>query len=169
MTDRDAILRTYDFNLNYARMLVEDVPEEKMADQPAANGHAVPNHAAWVIGHIAFSGNFFGGMLLGAKPACPPEWKELFGNGSKPVTDRARYPDKATLLKALEQMHANVADAYRNADEATLAKPTPVEGLAGPFPTVGELVAFGLTAHDATHLGQLSAWRRAMGLPSVFG
>ena len=33
--------------------------------------------------------------------------------------------------------------------------------------TVGELVAHLMTTHPAFHLGQLSTWRRANGLPSV--
>jgi hypothetical protein len=33
---------------------------------------------------------------------------------------------------------------------------------------VGALVSFYLGGHVMNHVGQLSAWRRAMGLPSAF-
>jgi hypothetical protein len=36
------------------------------------------------------------------------------------------------------------------------------------LPTAREAVAFLLTAHLADHLGQLSAWRRMIGLPPLF-
>jgi uncharacterized damage-inducible protein DinB len=33
------------------------------------------------------------------------------------------------------------------------------------FPTVGDQMVFMMTAHEMDHLGQMAAWRRAMGLP----
>jgi len=37
------------------------------------------------------------------------------------------------------------------------------------LPTRGDLLAHILTTHEATHLGQLSAWRRQLGFPPVRG
>jgi hypothetical protein len=99
----------------------------------------------------------------------PAGWDELFGNKSKPLSDAGKYPDKPTLLAALEQSHARLAEAFEHADDAALARENPWEGLRRMFPTVGDLCTFMLTSHETTHLGQLSAWRRAMGLGSVFG
>ena len=163
---KSAILTTYAFNLTYARKLVEDVPADRMCEQPSIDGKAVPNHAAWVIGHLANTCDF-AGKLLGLEPAGPHEWAQLFGNRSSPVPDPSRYPDKDALLKALEEGHARVASAFTQVDQARLS----ARSEAGPaqfFPTVGEMVTFIMTAHEATHLGQLSAWRRAIGLKSVF-
>ena len=39
-----------------------------------------------------------------------------------------------------------------------------VEKSRGHFPTVGDFVIFLMTAHEMDHLGQIAAWRRAMGL-----
>ena len=35
------------------------------------------------------------------------------------------------------------------------------------FPTIGDIVTSVMTSHIAVLPGELSAWRRAMGLPSV--
>ena len=32
------------------------------------------------------------------------------------------------------------------------------------FPTVGDFAIFLMTAHEMDHLGQIAAWRRAMGI-----
>jgi hypothetical protein len=32
------------------------------------------------------------------------------------------------------------------------------------FPTIGDHIVYMITAHQVDHLGQLAAWRRAMGL-----
>jgi hypothetical protein len=37
------------------------------------------------------------------------------------------------------------------------------------FPFVGLAINFMLNNHNMMHVGQVSAWRRAMGLPSVMG
>ena len=159
---RSNILMTYGFNLMYAKRLLEGVTDDHRCSQPAG----VPNHATWVIGHLAKSTDFAGSML-GIAPACPDGWGSLFGKDSVPDTDATRYPDLATLMAHLEQGHDRVAEAYRGvADDVLGAAAT-----AGPkelFPTVGDLLHFIVTSHETLHLGQLSSWRRAAGLPSVF-
>jgi hypothetical protein len=47
-----------------------------------------------------------------------------------------------------------------------LARPAP-ERMRSRFPTVANVLLGLMTSHFASHLGQLSAWRRAVGLPSV--
>jgi len=53
------------------------------------------------------------------------------------------------------------------ATSEALAQPAP-ERMRSRFATVGQMIYGLMTAHEATHLGQFSAWRRAIGLPSVF-
>ena len=156
------LLHAYAFNLKYAHKLVEDVPDDRMADQPAG----LSNHPAWVIGHLANTCNF-AGSLLGVENAGPSGWRDLLGNGSKPVADRSKYPEKAALLSALEAGHGRVAEVYEQAGEAALDAATPQEHFRAMFPTVGDALAFIMVAHEGIHLGQLSAWRRAMGMGSV--
>ena len=71
------------------------------------------------------------------------------------------------MLKTLEDAHARLADAVTKAAPETLAQPAP-ERIRERFPTVGALLVGLMTSHHASHNGQLSAWRRAMGLPPVF-
>lgn len=157
------ILNAHKFNLVYAGKLVDDVADERMCQQPGD----VPNHPAWVLGHLATSCDF-GATQIGGQGLCGGDWGQLFGNGSTPVADRARYPDKATLLKALEDGHHHLAALYEKVDDAALGAELPMENMRPIFPTVGDLIVFLLTSHESTHLGQLSAWRRAAGLGSVF-
>lgn len=157
------VLTTFAFNLQYAQMLLADVPQEKMCEQPGG----IANHPAWILGHLGSSCNFMG-QLLGFDPVCPSEWDDLFGMSSQPTDDPAQYPSKDELLKKLQEGHACAAKAFVEVADENLKNPNPVEGLAPMFPTVGDMVIFMLTCHEAIHLGQLSAWRRAQGLPSVF-
>lgn len=157
------VLKTQQINLDYARRLVADVPEERMADQPRPG----MNHAAWVLGHLAMTADFVSGILGDATIRHPESWEALFGSGATPVSDRSRYPSKAELVHAVESAYQRVASLLPKVSEARLAEPFPMEEMREMVPSVGDGVVFLVTAHDAVHLGQLSAWRRAMGLPSV--
>ena len=154
----------YAFMFGYARLLVGDVPDERMAEQPAG----LANHPAWTLGHLCAAADL-GLRLLGAPTLCSPEWMALFGRGSEPAADRGRYPAKPALLAALENAHGKLTAAALAADPAAVAGVNPVERNRAAFPTLGDLVAHLMTTHTATHLGQLSAWRRAAGLKSVLG
>jgi hypothetical protein len=64
----------------------------------------------------------------------------------------------------MEQQHARVAQALSEADTAALAQPLANEKMRAHFPTVGDFAIFLMTSHEMDHLGQIAAWRRAMGL-----
>ena len=107
--------------------------------------------------------------LLGGTSTVPDGWAALFSTGSVPSPERALYPAKAELLNAFEAAHGALASTAAALDPAAAAQSNPVEGLRPRFPTVADVVAYVLTTHEAVHLGQLSAWRRVMGLKGVMG
>ncbi len=159
---RDDLLTAAEVNVDYARRLVADIPEEKMAVQPAEG----MNHAAWVLGHLAY---VFDSMIAvwGQKPSMSPEWKALFNVPSKPMPESNKYPSKAELWDAYQQAYQRIVEAVRSASDEDLAREFPNPKLRTSLPTVGVAMVHILTSHQGQHLGQLSAWRRAQGLPGV--
>ncbi len=158
----ESVLHTYARNLDYANRLVADVPPEGMAVQPAPG----MNHAAWVIGHLTFVCDLIGGVF-GLAPAMPAAWLAIFNNESHPSADAAIYPEKAALVAALARGHARVAEAVAHAGPGAMVHPLPDEKFRQFFPTIGDAVTYLCTSHESVHLGQLSAWRRVQGMPSV--
>ena len=156
------LLHAWNLNLGYAKRLVAEIPEDQMAFQPAAH----MNHPAWVLGHLACTADMLGAMI-GVKPVCPPEWTALFDWNSSPSSDASKYPSKATLLKALEDAHAEVAAALPAIPESRWSDTTPIEAVRGFLPTLGDCFVFVMAAHENMHLGQLSAWRRVQGMGRV--
>ena len=67
------LLHTWNLNLGYTKRLVADIPDAKMALQPAPG----MNHAAWVLGHLACTADMLGAMI-GLKQMCPGDWPALF-------------------------------------------------------------------------------------------
>ena len=156
------LLHTWNLNLGYAKRLVADIPDDKLALQPAPG----MNHAAWVLGHLACTADMLGAMI-GVKPVCPADWPAHFDWNSSPSGDAGQYPSKATLLEALEDTHAEIATALLAIPESRWSETTPLEAVRGFLPTVGDCLVFVMAAHENMHLGQLSAWRRAQGMGRV--
>ena len=155
-------LFTYRFNLGHVESLVKDLTDDQMVSQP--NG--VVNHPAWTLRHLASSSNFLA-KTLGLESTTPAEWDAPSPEGV-PSGDASQYPSKAELLAALKAQHERVAEAVANADPELLTKES-AEEMRSYFPKVGDLVDYMLTAHEGTHIGQISAWRRAMGLKPTAG
>jgi uncharacterized damage-inducible protein DinB len=159
----DWIGPSFDFSSNFAKLLVADVPDDRMTAQPVEG--RVMNHPAFLLGHLVWvNDNII--ATVGGTPKFA-HLKELHGIGAKPNADRSVYASKAELIAWLEQAQHALAAAVQAASPEVLAGPAP-DRMRSRFPTVGTMLAALMTAHYTNHLGQLSAWRRAMGFPSVF-
>ncbi len=159
---RKYLLKAAELNVDYAKRLVDDIPEDQMAAQPAPG----MNHAAWVLGHLTY---VFDSMIAvwGQQPSMSKEWKELFNVPSKPQPDRAKYPSKAQLWDAYQKAYGRIVEVVKDASDEDFDREFPNPRVRAALPTVGVAMVHILTSHQGQHLGQLSAWRRAQGLPSV--
>ena len=153
------ILNSYELHLTFLRRLVADLDDNQMVCQPAN----VPNHPAWIIGHLTFSLQQIAGEC-GVSPWLPEDWEGKFGTGSTPVAAPSVYPDKESLLGILEDSKERLWSAIRFLGKAGLAKPLPDVRYQDQFPTVAHAVVHILSGHTAQHLGQLTVWRRTMNL-----
>ena len=151
------------FLLRYCRLLGGDVADERLAEQPLTG----VNHPAWVLGHLAFSADR-ARWLLGAEKEFPAPWVALFSPGSKPIAARGDYPPKEELLRAVEQGFERAREMAATVTPEHLAQPNPNPYTREGLPTIRDAVAFLLTGHLGVHLGQLSMWRRLLGLPPLF-
>ena len=159
----DSTIQVNLFLMKYCRTLVGDIADERMAEQPVAG----VNHPAWILGHLALSADNTLEMLGGQK-VLPAGWATLFGAGSKPSASRADYPSKDDLVRSVEQTYQHLRQQAATADSDQLSQP-PTNPLAKKaFPTLKEAIAFLLSGHVGVHLGQLSSWRRMIGLPPMF-
>jgi hypothetical protein len=152
------VLHVYALNLGFANRLVKDLSDDQMCAQP----HGVVNHPAWSLGHLAVAADH-AGTVLGLRAELPAGWEHTFKTGGTPSPDKTLFPGKDEILRVLAEEHARVALALSTVDPAVLATPAH-EKRRAHFPTVGDFAIFLMTAHEMDHLGQIAAWRRAMGL-----
>lgn len=151
------------FLMRYTKMLTEDIADDKMTQQP----HAGVNHPAWILGHLTLTARGALGSLGGGSPP-PAEWKTLYGAGSKPSANRSEYPSKEELVRDFEQSYEQLRKAVAAATPEQLSKPTTNQRMKEILPTAAEMLTFLLTGHVGVHLGQLSTWRRLIGMAPMF-
>jgi len=164
MTDRETILAAFRFNQMYAEKLAADLADEELALLPQPG----MNHAAWIFGHVALGSDFVA-QLLGKSMVTDEAWMAKFGPGSLPVADRTAYPSKEQLLAKTRTTHSRAIESLNQATTEQLEAPNQTPFFPAEFPDVGALITHLMTTHAALHLGQLSAWRRALGKCAVLG
>lgn len=157
----------------YAEAMLKDVTPANFARLAAPGGKPVQsNHACWVFGHLA---TYHAAMMdLLGKPqgvaANPAGFEDLFKNKTECRDDPAGtiYPSMEKVTGHFFAGQKAVIAAAQEAQDELLLAANPMEGrMREMFPQKGMMLAFLLAGHPMSHLGQVSAWRRMMGLPSA--
>jgi len=148
-------------NGRYLERLLAGIPNGQLNHQPAAG----LNTPLWILGHLTVS-NDYPPNLLGCEKVCPQSWHDMFGPFSYPHDLPADAPTVEQLLPKFHEGLEHCARVVPVATPEQLAQTNPIAFLP-QFATIGELIAHCLTNHAATHLGQFSAWRRMLAMPSV--
>ncbi len=157
------VMHNYRFSVGFLKSLLEGLDENKLTHQPSPG----MNHPIWIVGHLAMTMEFVA-MLAGADYKGPEGWEALFGYKSVPVDDAAKYPKLGATVAELDKAIAAVEPSLAAMTDEALAAQMPNEGFREMMPTVGDGMTFLLNGHINVHTGQLSAWRRAIGLPPLF-
>lgn len=154
----------------YTQRLLADVTPQTCA-RFASPGNTIvkSNHPAFILGHLClYPARIMQNLELDpGTTAFPPQYESLFKFGVECQDDPS-----GTIYPPLEELSTRFFDSYQAAIAAVEAaegdvfdKPNPAEGrLRELFPTVGAAINFYLIGHVQVHLGQFSAWRRAMKL-----
>jgi hypothetical protein len=156
------VLHSFAYCLDFLREQVADVDEADMFTQP--NG--IMNHPAWVIGHLTFACQLLGGVI-GLSEWLPDDWTKRYGIGSVPVNDASLYETKDNLLAILRDAQTRITQTVEQLNESQLDEPFPDESYLEVFPTIRHALTQVLVGHTANHIGQLSVWRKAQGLPRM--
>lgn len=158
-----AILTRWEQQKDYALRLTSDLDDAGMVAQPIPG--VVMNHAAWAISHLAVYPPVLAALLGKGKLVDPLD--DRYGGKSKPLMDVKEYLPKAALMKRFVELHDEAARALAEADARVLAGPPGLERWRPRMATMHDVVIHLMVHHECVHLGQVSAWRRARGLPPV--
>lgn len=155
-------LHSFAYALDFLREQVADVSDNDMTVQP--NG--VMNHPAWTIGHITAATHLLA-RTIGVPKWLPTEWVQRYRTGSMPVADAVRYDSKNELLSKLREAQSKITQAIEQMSDSQLDVVFPAEAFRDVFPTIRHALTQVLIGHTSFHVGQVSLWRKAMGLPPM--
>ncbi|TWU35253.1 hypothetical protein Q31b_53490 [Novipirellula aureliae] len=158
--------------LSYAERLTTDVSPEQFA-RFARIGDTVieSNHAAFNYGHLSLYAcriiETVGGDPTPYLPSA--EFTKVFSRDTNCVDDAdgTIYPPMDAIVEALVTGYKAVAQALAEAEDDLFRSPNVNEAMRERFPTNGAMLGFYVGGHFMMHMGQTSAWRRAMGLGPV--
>lgn len=143
--------------------LLDDVTNEQMVLRPGRN----MNHPAWILGHVSLYHPIVPKLLAGESFADPGD-DPLFGfSGRGPLDDLAACGSKQSIVQRFAAGHEQVAQALLAAKPADFTRPPSLPRWATQFPTVEFMLPDLIVFHEGMHIGQISIWRRAAGLPAV--
>lgn len=157
----DGLLYGYGRNLEYLERLCADLDDTSAARQAAPG----MNHPLWVLSHLNNYHTVIAGVALGE--TFPDPKNAPFGMGSIPENPASPYKPLATLLADFRAGHQLVEKTLRAQDQSIWKRPVTLERWQQNMPTAEKALPYLMLVHENQHLGQLSAWRRALGLPSV--
>ncbi|MGV3483472.1 MAG: DinB family protein [Planctomycetaceae bacterium] len=156
-------------SLSYAkRMLAGIAPEQFGRFARVGDQVITSNHPAFVYGHLSLYSSRvveqLGGHATSIKPS--DAYVALFGHTATCVDDPTGtiYPSMSEITERLLTGHQMAIDALLQADDALFTVPNANEAMRSKFATNGSMHAFYLGGHFMIHMGQVSAWRRMMGL-----
>jgi len=152
------------FNRHYLHRLIDAIPEPDLDSTFGAGSHS----ARWILAHLAISVDY-GFKQLDMPLAAPKEWHAVYGPGSDPESHAKIRPSKAELLRFIDDNYLKLCIVSLDADKAKMLAAHTVPLLYDtPIKSKGELLCHILTTHFSSHVGQLSSWRRLVGLPPLF-
>lgn len=156
----------------YSTLMLQGVEAASAAKKPVGQGGKIidTNTPSFVFGHLAlYPARIF--TLLGhdgTHIAAPEAWHELFKAGAVCLDDgSAKYPALNVLTEHyFRSMDAAIELLDRTPDVMLLSQ-HPDEKARVNWPCIGAAFNFLLGGHVMVHMGQLSAWRRCMGLAAA--
>ena len=162
----NAIARGSTMSLGYVLGLAEDIPADHWHDK-CMDGM---NHPAFIYGHLAIYPNRVLGAFLDREDLvveCPFDAAPL-GQGEDGGGDQALYPAKDLVLPFMKERYETIIGILPEVPSSVFSAPNPMEGkFAEMLPTRGDAVSFMMNNHIMMHAGQVSFWRRAMGMGSL--
>ncbi len=156
-------------SLGYGRRLLEGVTAEQFPRLAVVSDTIVDsNHPAFIYGHLSLYGCRVVEELGGdASAIVPPQsFVDVFSHEAKCVDDADAnvYPAMDDIVKLFFNTYEAAIAAVEAAEDDQFTKPNPNEKMLAKFATVGSMHGFYLGGHIMIHMGQMSAWRRMVGL-----
>jgi hypothetical protein len=153
------------FARNYTIELVDLVPAEQWFQMPSGS----VSHIGWQVGHLACAEYRMALWRLRDVRAedallIPEPFRQLFGAGSVPDPDPAKYPSPTETRAILDRVHEQVLRELSALNEDEVDHPVPHPH---PFAKTKLTALLWCAHHEMLHAGQIGLLRRQLGHPPL--
>lgn len=148
----------------FATRVLDGIGPDIFARKPKGVDCSSP---AFIIGHLSLYPDKILELIGRGELAKPDErFTKLFEGGAECKDDPngTIYPSMDEIVTHFRTRYELLIGQLDGIDPALLDQPNPVESRRELLPTLGAMITFLLTGHMMMHLGQISTWRRCMGL-----
>jgi hypothetical protein len=155
--------------LGYAERLLKDVTPEQFPRYAKIGDTLIEsNHPAFIYGHLSL----YPSRVIEQAGGDPAEFlpssqfEQLFSKDARCVDDPdgSIYPPMDEVTSALLRGYQAAVETLEKAADEVFQAENPNEAMRERFPTKGAALGFYVGGHFMLHMGQMSAWRRAMGM-----
>ncbi len=160
----ETLIPAFKLTHGYITSLLDGVTPEMFARQPEG---VAANHPAYVLGHIAYyCTRIMTRLGVGSMPDFTPELEALFAMNVECMDDPAGtfYPPMVEIVDLYSATMDAVIENLPNVDPERFDAAPEGKPFGGLVTTNASLATFMLIAHPMMHAGQISTWRRCMGL-----
>jgi hypothetical protein len=161
----DGLIEGYRRNQDYGERLLYDLTDEHMTMQPHGERERPVNHPAWAFSHMNVYLPVIQCVIRGERFEDPMHHR--FGMNSRPETEFGIYGTRLRILADWSRGHEAVCELLQHCDNTLFGRSVHLERWTTVMPTAGVCLPYLMLNHENMHLGQISAWRRVLGLPSV--
>jgi hypothetical protein len=156
-------------SLGYAQRLIVGIsPSQFGRFAQGPTGDVVSNHPAFIYGHLSlYACRIVEQLGKDASTIKPTDlYVERFSHTATCIddVDGTLYPPMGELVERVMTSYQAAIDALLDAEDSLLLVPNVNEAMRAKFATNGSMQAFYIGGHFMYHMGQVSAWRRMMGL-----
>ncbi len=158
--------------LTYAESLLVGVQADQFGRFAAPGGQVIQsNHPSFILGHLSIYGPQICKDL--GKPAnsleLSDDYKSVYSHTAKCIDDPNGdvYPAMGLVVEKFFESYRLAIECLNAADNSAFDVPNSNPNSVARFPTIAAMHAFYVGGHMMLHLGQLSAWRRATGMPAA--
>jgi hypothetical protein len=153
------------FARNYTVGLLDEIPTEQWFQMPPGN----VSHIGWQVGHLAIAEYRLALWRLRSVRTedtllVPEHFQQLFGAGSVPDPDPAKYPSHTEIRATLDRVHEQVLRELSALNEDELDQPVPHPS---PFAKTKLTALLWCSRHEMLHAGQIGLLRRQLGHPPL--
>jgi hypothetical protein len=149
----------YHFQKQYLLQLLENIPETR-AYEKQLEGF---NSAGWIMGHLCVEG-IDALRKLGEDIDFNQEWIKRFSYDAGKLETIDQLPRLSESKAEFVRIYDKLIYLYNNMPDDEKNKPPQSELLAKILPDVSSWLAHHITTHISIHAGNLTVWKKMIGL-----